>query len=200
MQTHCRNPMFSMVGPFLSFLFSYLPRKRGYSWSKLLWIFNISLSPLEQNLFPCSANPELFLPPLVLRGWWVCLEGLQPSRLTVNPPLEWEGEEVRLWMQGGDKIPPQLTGQRSCDGESFSPHPPWLCAGDGRMSLGVTLAREIKLHRQDHPIHHGYLCPKKLQRLQPNGAMGSGTCGLWAAGTWNPGHKPRWYSTQSIYI
>lgn len=82
-------------------LFITARKKTGYSWSKLLWIFNITLSPLEQSLFPCSANPKLFLPPLVLRGWWACLGGLQRSRLTVNPPLEWEGKEARLWKQGG---------------------------------------------------------------------------------------------------
>lgn len=184
-------------------LFITAQKKTGYSWSKLLWIFNVTLPPLEQNLFPCNANPKLFLLSLVLRGWWACLEGVQRSWLTVNLPLEWEGKEARLWKQGG--------------GERDSPHN-WLVRGLVMVGASDHVLLCCVLGRwQDVP--RGWPLPERLDSTSrttqfttdacaPRNRRGSnlkepwspGQCGLWDEGSWNPWHKPGWRSMQSIYI
>lgn len=59
-----RVPMFCVMRKFPSSFWN-CPEKINYSWLKRLSIFNITLSPLEQNLFPYSAHPQtLFLPPI----------------------------------------------------------------------------------------------------------------------------------------
>lgn len=132
------------------------PEKTEFSWSKLLWMFNITLSPLEQNLFPFSANPKLFLPPLgseelVSLSEWVYTDTVYSEfSLGEGGKRGMSLEAARWW--GRDSPYNWLVRGLAMAGASH--HSFWaVCWRDGRISLRVTLPREIGLHTQDLPIH-----------------------------------------------
>lgn len=119
-------------GSFSPSSFYNCPENTEYSWSRWLWIFNVTLSPLEQNLFPCSAKPQaLFLPPLVLRGVMRCLKGFTAA--TVHSkfyPWVRSGGKRHVWRQLCDDwaIPHQDWSGILWERELLAV--PWLCAGE----------------------------------------------------------------------
>lgn len=186
-------PCFSWWGHFCPSSFYNYPEKSEYSWSKLLWIFNINLSPLEQNLFPGSANPRLFLPPLGFSGvgepvW----KGSQLPLLTVNSPLQWEIKEACHWRQlGGEgEILPTTDGSEVLWWGGLSPFLPWLCAGTWQdIPRGDLNQRYQALHAgpANSPVipvpQEWYRNSRGSNLKEP---WGLGSCGLWAADTVNP--------------